>query len=75
MPRFPALLLCLVATLASAQPKLELRDGDSVLLIGDTLIEREGNYGRLEMKMRREFPGRSFTVRNLGFSADTPLGA
>ena len=75
MPQLPYLILCLLACLASAQPKLELRDGDSVLLIGDTLIEREGNYGRLEMKMRREFPGRAFTVRNLGFSADTPLGA
>ena len=77
MPRHPitAFILCFAACFADAQPKLELRDGDSVLLIGDTLIEREGNYGRLEMKMRREFPGRGFTVRNLGYSADTPLGA
>ena len=60
---------------AFAEAKLTLQDGDRVLLIGDVLIERENNFGYLETKMRREFPGRNFAVRNLGYSGDSPLGA
>jgi putative heme-binding domain-containing protein len=81
MPRFPTLLaLCAIIAiqpaLAAGEPrKLTLEDGDRVLLIGDVLIERENNYGLLETKMRQEFPGKKFAVRNLGYSGDTPLGA
>ncbi|MFZ9400120.1 MAG: GDSL-type esterase/lipase family protein, partial [Opitutales bacterium] len=80
MPRFPTLLaLCALiafqpSTRAAEGRKLTLEDGDRVLLIGDVLIERENNYGVLETKMRREFPGKKFAVRNLGYSGDTPLG-
>lgn len=80
MPRHPAFaalcaltLLCL--PLAGQTRKLTLVDGDRVLLIGDVLIERENNYGEIETKMRQEFPGKKFAVRNLGYSGDTPLGA
>ena len=58
-----------------ADAKLSLQDGDRVLLIGDVLMERENNFGYLETKMRQEFPGRNFAVRNLGYSGDSPLGA
>lgn len=81
MPRFPTLLaLCAFiafqpAARAADGRKLTLEDGDRVLLIGDVLIERENNYGLLETKMRQEFPGKKFAVRNLGYSGDTPLGA
>ena len=70
-------LSCLLtsALTAFAEAKLTLQDGDRVLLIGDVLIERENNFGYLETKMRREFPGRNFAVRNLGYSGDSPLGA
>ncbi len=67
-------LLASVLT-AFAEAKLELRDGDRVLLIGDVLMERENNFGHLETRMRREFPGKNFAVRNLGYSGDSPLGA
>ena len=82
MPRFPTLLaLCALIAFqpsvraAGESRKLTLEDGDRVLLIGDVLIERENNYGVLETKMRQEFPGKKFVVRNLGYSGDTPLGA
>ena len=82
MPRFPTLLaLCAFivfqpsAQAAGENRKLTLADGDRVLLIGDVLIERENNYGLIETKMRQEFPGKKFSVRNLGYSGDTPLGA
>jgi putative heme-binding domain-containing protein len=82
MPRLNTLLaLCALiafqpsASAAGENRKLTLEDGDRVLLIGDVLIERENNYGVLETKMRQEFPGKKFAVRNLGYSGDTPLGA
>ena len=63
-----------LAPLVAAVDPLQIRDGDRVLFIGDTLIEREGTYGYLETRMHEQFPNRKFIVRNLGFSGDTPLG-
>ncbi len=69
------LLVCILslASLRAAEP-FEIKEGDRVLLLGDTLLEREGTYGYLETRMQEQFPDRHFTVRNLAFSADTPLG-
>ena len=75
LQRLAALLALSWAPSAAAERKLELNDGDRVLLIGDAFIERENNYGYLESSMRQEFPGKNFAVRNLGYSGDTPLGA
>jgi putative heme-binding domain-containing protein len=66
-------LLALTVTLRAAEP-FEIKEGDRVLFLGDTLLEREGTYGYLETRMQEQFPDRHFTVRNLAFSADTPLG-
>lgn len=49
----------------------ELRDGDRVVLLGGTFIERAQRYGWLETALQARFPNRSFTVRNLAWSADT----
>ncbi len=69
------LLLAFAAILPTrAAEPFEIRDGDRVLFLGDTLLEREGTYGYLETRMVEQFPDRKFTVRNLAFSADTPLG-
>jgi putative heme-binding domain-containing protein len=68
-----ALFSCLTFSLRAAEP-FEIKDGDRVLFLGDTLLEREGTYGYLETRMQEQFPDRHFTVRNLAFSADTPLG-
>ena len=65
--------LAVLAPVQSAEP-FEIKDGDRVLFLGDTLLEREGTYGCLETRMAEQFPDRKFTVRNLAFSADTPLG-
>lgn len=59
--------------LFAAEP-FEIKNGDRVLFLGDTLLEREGTYGYLETRMHEQFRDRRFTVRNLAFSADTPLG-
>src|SRR4051812_32497491 len=67
--------LCLTKP-AFAQPSnsFELRDGDRVVLLGDTFIEREQSYGYIEFLLTTQFPDRNVTFRNLGWSADTPLG-
>jgi len=57
----------------SATP-LALRDGDRVVFIGDTLIEREGSFGELEARLTAAFPRVRATFRNLGWSGDTPSG-
>ena len=57
----------------SATP-LALRDGDRVVFIGDTLIEREGIFGELEARLTAANPHVRATFRNLGWSGDTPSG-
>ena len=55
-------------------PPFELVDGDRVVLIGGTLIERDQAYGYLETRLTRRYPDRSITFRNLGWSGDTVEG-
>ena len=45
-----------------------------MVLIGDTLIEREAAYGYVEQRLTTQFPDRHVTFRNLGWSGDTPKG-
>ena len=67
-------LVCLPSTFAQNTNVFELRDGDRVVFLGDTLIEREQSYGYIEFLLTTEYPERNVTFRNLGWSADTPLG-
>jgi hypothetical protein len=71
---FLALFCPLFAFAAAPQKPFELRDGDRVVFIGDTLIEREQHYGYVELMMTLRWPDRNVTFRNLGWSADTPEG-
>lgn len=75
MNRIILFLVTLCPLLAWAAPApFELRDGDRVVFIGDTLIEREQHYGYMELMMTLRWPERNVTFRNLGWSADTPVG-
>src|SRR5437016_4357132 len=73
---FPVAILALLilARPSPAAPPFELRDGDRIVLIGDTLIEREQTFGYLELALTARFPDRNVTFRNIGWSADTPAG-
>jgi lysophospholipase L1-like esterase len=51
--------------------RLELKDGDRVVLLGGTSIEREGQFGYLETALTTAWPDRRVTFRNLGWSGDT----
>lgn len=57
----------------AAEP-FQLREGDRVLWLGDTFVEREVDYGVLESALTMAYPDRQVTFRNLGWAADSPLG-
>ena len=63
-----------LAPASGAAPPFELVDGDRVVLIGGTMIERDQSYGYLETRLTRHHPDRSITFRNLGWSGDTVEG-
>lgn len=74
---YVALVLCTLSTpTVRAEPTqpFELRDGDRVIFVGDTLIEREQYFGFIELALTTRFPDRNVTFRNIGWSADTPAG-
>src|SRR5882672_3199875 len=59
---------------AQVEPAFEFQDGDRVVFVGDTLIEREQTSGYWERRIITQFPGRHLIFRNLGWSADSPAG-
>src|SRR5260370_1058689 len=64
---------CAPALTRAAEP-FTLKDGDRVVLLGNTLIEREQRYGYWELALTARFPDRNITFRNLGWSGDTVWG-
>jgi putative heme-binding domain-containing protein len=71
-----AALLSSLAPLGAADSAapFELKSGDRVVFLGDTLIEQEQRHGWVELMLTARFPDRDITFRNLGWSADTPAG-
>lgn len=63
--------LLLTASAAEAAGEFEFRDGDRVVLLGGTFIERAQQYGVLESVLTTRWPDRNVMFRNLGWSADT----
>ncbi len=73
----PLLLVCCSLGLlapAHAAEAFSLRDGDRVVFVGSTLIEREQRYGYWETALTRRYPDKSIIFRNLGWSGDTVFG-
>ncbi len=75
------LLVCclLVGPVAAAPPAraaepFEFKDGDRVVLLGNTLIEREQRFGYWETALTALHPDKNITFRNLGWSGDTVWG-
>jgi putative heme-binding domain-containing protein len=61
---------------ASATPQatklpLELKPGDHIALIGNTLFERAQLFGQIEALLQQRFPRHQLVVRTLAWSADT----
>ena len=48
----------------------EFNAGDRVVLLGNTFIEREGNYGHIETQLAAALAEKNIIFRNLGWSGD-----
>jgi putative heme-binding domain-containing protein len=55
---------------ATLVPKLEIRKGDHICIIGNSLADRMQHDGWLETLLYTRFPTYDLTIRNLGFSGD-----
>jgi putative heme-binding domain-containing protein len=66
---FTALVLSLLAGFVSAAD-FELKKGDHICIIGNTLAERMQYFGWLETRLVSRFPEHDLTFRNLGYSGD-----
>ncbi|HEY6564477.1 MAG TPA: PVC-type heme-binding CxxCH protein, partial [Pirellulaceae bacterium] len=53
-----------------AEPQVELRNGDHICIVGNTLAERMQFYPHLEVLLHANFPRHDLVIRNLGWSAD-----
>ena len=58
-----------LACSASAQ-NLELKKGDHIAIVGNTLADRMQHDGWLETRLQARFPESDLVIRNLGFSGD-----
>ena len=67
-------LLSPLATRGSEPLQFQFHDGDRIVLVGDTLIERDQRYGYLETMLTALNPDKNLTFRNLGWSGDTVAG-
>ena len=59
---------------ATQRPQFVLRDGDRVMFLGDSFIEREQLDSYIETMLTLRFPTNKIIFRNIGWSADTVLG-
>ena len=69
------LALALFAPAADAAPNpFRFADGDRVVLVGGTLVERAQKYGEWELAFTLLNKDKAVTFRNLGWSGDTVWG-
>jgi lysophospholipase L1-like esterase len=66
------LLAALAPVSARAADTFTLKEGDRVVQLGSTLIEREQRYAYWETALTERYPG--VTFRNLGWSGDSVFG-
>jgi hypothetical protein len=77
LPHLLSVLALVVSSFTCAAESIApfaIQPNDRVLLMGDTLLEREGSEAALETLLTQHFKSVPFTVRNLSFSADLPTG-
>src|SRR5580692_5706970 len=74
MKRIALLLVGFATSSLTAAEPFTLKDGDRVVFVGNTLIEREQRYGYWETAFTSRYPDKNVTFRNLGWSGDTVFG-
>jgi putative heme-binding domain-containing protein len=60
----------LLAANSALAADLEIKTGDHICIIGNTLAERMQYFGWLETRLISRFPQHDLTFRNLGYSGD-----
>ena len=68
------LSLSLSPPLLAGPPQFKPVDGDRIVFLGGTLVERDQGHGYFEALLVSRFAGVNFTFRNLGWSGDTVWG-
>ena len=63
--------LTLVSSVRAQSPPLELRKGNRIVLLGNTMAERMQLFNHFETLLVAAFPDLDLVVRNLGWSGDT----
>jgi len=71
---FFVLLAALGASCLADGPAFRLADGDRVVLLGSTFVERAQSHGYLESALTTRYPGADIKFRNLGWSGDNVFG-
>lgn len=66
-----ALALAACAAAHAQTARLELRQGDTIVFVGNTLAERMQHFNHFETLLMTRFPELHLRVRNLGWSGDT----
>ena len=69
--KYAMVVLLLLVSSAQAAPKFELADGDRVVFIGNTFVERDIQHNYLETLLTIAYADRNVTFRNMGWSGDT----
>lgn len=59
---------------AQNSKSFELHDGDRVVFVGNTFVERAIDYGHIELALTAQWSERNITFRNLGWSGDDARG-
>jgi len=62
------------AAASSSPTTFEFEDGDKVVLIGSTVLERDQRYGWFEYQLSLALADKNVSVRNLAWSGDTVYG-
>nr|WP_295924501.1 PVC-type heme-binding CxxCH protein [uncultured Dyadobacter sp.] len=51
-------------------PGFAPKNGDHIILLGNTFADRMRHHGYFETLLQKNFPGKQLTMRNMGWSAD-----
>ncbi len=63
------------ASVPSASLEAQFKPNDTVVFLGATFLEREGDYGHLETALSTAWPQKALKFRNLAWSGDTVWGS
>ncbi|KAA0988847.1 PVC-type heme-binding CxxCH protein [Dyadobacter aurulentus] len=58
------------ANAQAPNPGFTPKNGDHIILLGNTFADRMRHYGYFETLLQKNFPGKQLTMRNMGWSAD-----